>query len=95
MFQLTETGETITEPPFDENRQPGDSVEAALPEESLAHSNDEGNSETSASTEGSSESEPTHSSLNDDLKNSEQRQHRKKRRPKKKVRKTFYISLHG
>ena len=69
--------------------EPADSTEAALSEESLAHSNGEESIETSASTEESSESEPTHSSSNDDLKNSEQRQQRKKRRPKKKVRKNF------
>ena len=68
-------------------------MEAALSEESLAHSNGEESTETSASTE-ESESEPTHSSSNDDLKNSEQRQHRKKRRPKKKVWKNFtYLDM--
>ena len=85
LFQLTEAAETISEPPFDEICEPADSKEAALCEESLAHSNDEENSETSASTEESSESEAIHSSSNDDPKNSEQKQHRKKRRPKKKV----------
>ena len=93
LFQLTEAAETISEPPFDEICEPADSKEAALCEESLAHSNDEENSETSASTEGSSDSEPKRSSLNDEPKKSEQKQQRKKRRLKKKVRrKTLHIS---
>ena len=93
MFQLTETAETISEPPFDERCEPADSKEAALCEESLAHSNDEENSGTSVSTEGSSESQAIHSSSNDEPKNSEQRQHRKERRPKKKVQKNVTYIL--